>query len=113
MADAGTQFEFKTVTTVRGLEAKPTAAMQADGWELVTQTPAPLLRTTLTFRRPKKKLPKYALPVASGVVLLLAVIIAIGAATEGKTRRRQRHRRRVRPPRARRRHRLPPSHRRL
>ncbi len=85
MADARTPFEFTSVVTVRGMEAKRTAKMQQQGWELVTQTPEPLLRTKLTFRRPKKKLPAYALPIAGAAVLLLAVIIAIGAATEGKT----------------------------
>ena len=85
MADDGTQYEVRSVKTVRGLEAKPTAKMQAEGWELVTQTPAPLLRTQLTFRRPNRKLPKYALPLAGGAFLILAIIITIGAITEGKT----------------------------
>jgi hypothetical protein len=85
MADVGTQYEFKSVTTLRGMEAKPTAKMLQEGWELVTQTPAPLLRTALMFRRPKQKLPKYALPIAGGVILIVAIIITIGALTEGKT----------------------------
>src|ERR1035437_569653 len=79
------QYEFKSVKTVRGMESKPMAKFQQEGWEFVTQSPEPLLRTKLTFRRPKPKQSRYALPIAGGVFLILAIIIGVNAALEGKT----------------------------
>jgi hypothetical protein len=68
------QYEYKTVQTVRGTDGLVTSKMQKGAWELVEQSPG-MLRSTLTFRRPKKPLPWPVIgTVAAGIVVLTAVI---------------------------------------
>ncbi len=59
MADVEVKYVNKTVTTIRGLETRSIAKWEKEGWEFLSQTPAKLLRTTLTFRRPTKQIPKW------------------------------------------------------
>jgi hypothetical protein len=54
MADVDARYEFKSVRTMRGREARALAKWQKDGWELVTQCKG-TLRTEMTFRRVKPK----------------------------------------------------------
>jgi len=86
MAEAPRQFETEEVKVIRGFEAKKISEYENDGWELVSQAEGKL-RTTITFRRPKKPIPLKL--VVSGVagVLVLATIITVGALTEDKTAR--------------------------
>ena len=58
MADGEVKYNNKTVTTIRGLEARSIAKWEKEGWEFVSQAPATLLRTTLAFRKPKKPIPR-------------------------------------------------------
>ncbi|MFI9487368.1 DUF4839 domain-containing protein [Promicromonospora sp. NPDC052451] len=81
MADEDVLYEFKTVHAIRGTEARSIAKWQKSGWALVDQNQG-TLRTTLSFRRPKPKLPWVPLAVAGGVLALLAVVIGIGIALE-------------------------------
>lgn len=57
MTGDDTQYESKSVLTIRGMEARNIAKLEKEGWEFVSQNPAPLMRTELTFRRIKPKHP--------------------------------------------------------
>ncbi|MGC3862301.1 DUF4839 domain-containing protein [Micromonospora chersina] len=82
MADDGVRYEFKSVQTIRGIEARSIAKWQKAGWEFVDQAQG-TLRTTLNFRRPKPKVPWVLIAVAAGVVLLLAIVGGIAGALGG------------------------------
>ncbi|WAX80959.1 DUF4839 domain-containing protein [Streptomyces sp. KMM 9044] len=77
MAD-GIKYEHKTVQTVRGTDGLVISKLEKDGWELVEQTQG-VLRSTLTFRRPKKPQPWLLIGSAAAVLVILAVVI--GAAS--------------------------------
>lgn len=83
MADEDVRYESKTVQTIRGAEARSIAKWQEAGWQLVDKNPG-TLRTKLSFRRPKPKLPWVPLAIGGGVLALLAVVIGIGVALEGE-----------------------------
>jgi hypothetical protein len=83
MAGDDASYEIKSVQTVRGMEARTMAKWEKEGWEFVTQSQEPLLRTKLIFRRLKPKQPKYLWPAAAGALLLIGIIVGIGAAREG------------------------------
>ncbi|MGO4186379.1 DUF4839 domain-containing protein [Pseudarthrobacter sp. TAF60_1] len=83
MAGDDASYEIKSVQTVRGMEARTMAKWEKEGWEFVTQSQEPLLRTKLTFRRLKPKRPRYLLPAAAGALLLIGIIVAVGVAQEG------------------------------
>jgi len=78
------KYETRTVRTIRGMEARTTTKWQRLGWEFVAQNQLSILRTEITFRRVKKKLPKYVLPLAIGVpVLAITALIILGVVTGG------------------------------
>lgn len=79
MADVEVKYENKTVTTIRGIEARSIAKWEKEGWEFVSQTPTKLLRTTLTFRRPKKRIPKWAWMAGAAAAAVLGIIVTLGA----------------------------------
>jgi hypothetical protein len=56
--------------------------MQKDGWEFVEQSQG-TLRSTLTFRRPKKRLPWPLIGAASGGLVVLAIVIGTATALSG------------------------------
>lgn len=66
------KYETKTVTTVRGLEDRSISKAEAEGWEVLSQTPAKLMRTTIAFRRPKKGMKKSTM-LAIGALVVIAV----------------------------------------
>ena len=70
MADTKVKYENKTVTTVRGMEARSIRKAADEGWELVSEVPAALMRTTLAFRRVKKPVPLWPFLLAAGVVAI-------------------------------------------
>lgn len=79
MADDVVRYEIKTVTTVRGTEARSIAKWEKERWELVTRTELPFLRTQLTFRRPKAKPPWVVLGIVGGVFVVgITILIVIG-----------------------------------
>lgn len=82
MASDDASYEFKSVQTVRGLEARTMAKWQKEGWEFVTESQEPLMRTKLTFRRLKPKQPRYLWPAAAGALVLIGIIVAVGAIGE-------------------------------
>jgi hypothetical protein len=57
MPEGEIKYEAKTLTTLRAAEARSIAKWEKDGWELVSRTELPLLRTQLSFRRVKPKPP--------------------------------------------------------
>jgi hypothetical protein len=82
MADVEVRYEIKTVTTVRGMERRSITKWEKEGWEFVSQTPVKLLRTTLSFRRPKKQVSKWVWLAAAAVVVLAVVGVIVGAINE-------------------------------
>jgi hypothetical protein len=73
------KYEHKTVRTVRGTDSLVISKLQRDGWELVEQAPGKL-RSTLSFRRPKKPLPWLLIGATAAVLVILAVVIAVASA---------------------------------
>jgi hypothetical protein len=82
MADVEMKYVNKTVTTLRGMEARSVAKWEKEGWELVSQTPAKLLRTTLIFRRPKKPIPKWVWAAVAATVVILGLGITFATIQE-------------------------------
>jgi len=77
------RYEYKTVQTVRGTDGLVISKMQKDGWEFVEQSQG-TLRSTLTFRRPKKPLPWPLIgAAATGLVILTVVIGTASALSDG------------------------------
>ncbi|MFH9962516.1 DUF4839 domain-containing protein [Streptomyces mirabilis] len=77
------KYEYKTVRTVRGTNGLMISKMQKDGWELVEQTQG-TLRSTLSFRRPKKPLPWPLISALAAVLVILAIIIGVASALSGE-----------------------------
>ncbi|MEU2447313.1 DUF4839 domain-containing protein [Streptomyces althioticus] len=73
------KYEHKTVQTVRGTDGLVISRMQKDGWEFVEQSQG-TLRSTLTFRRPKKPIPWPLVGAGATVLAIIAVVIATAAA---------------------------------
>ncbi|MEV6209587.1 DUF4839 domain-containing protein [Kitasatospora sp. NPDC051914] len=72
------KYEHKTVRTVRGTDGLVISKMQKDGWELVEQAQG-TLRSTLSFRRPKKPQPWLLIGVAAAVLVILAIVIGVAS----------------------------------
>jgi hypothetical protein len=72
-------YEYKTVQTVRGTDGLVISKMQKDGWEFVEQSQG-TLRSTLTFRRPKKPLPWPLIGAAAAGLVILAIVIGTATA---------------------------------
>lgn len=73
------KYEYKTVQTVRGTDSRVISKMQGEGWELVEQSQG-MLRSTLSFRRPRKPLPWLLIRTATAVLVVLAIVIGTAAA---------------------------------
>lgn len=85
VAEARAMYETKTVRAVRGMESRALTRWEADGWELVSQTPG-TLQTSMIFRRPKPR--TRLIPFVVGGVILaatLATIITFGIIGERTT----------------------------
>ncbi|MFG2662348.1 DUF4839 domain-containing protein [Streptomyces sp. NPDC048425] len=72
------RYEYKTVQTIRGTNSLVISKMQKDGWVLVEQAQG-TLRSTLSFRRPKKPQPWFLIGAAAAALVILAIVI--GAAS--------------------------------
>ncbi|SDS79373.1 hypothetical protein [Microterricola viridarii] len=83
MADVEVKYETKTATTVRGMEARSIEKAKQDGWEFVSQTELPLLRTQLSFRRVKPKVNWTPFLILGGVIVVLASIITVMSIVTG------------------------------
>lgn len=72
------QYEYETVKVLKGREAKTISGMEESGWELVSQEPSGILRTSIGFRRVKKQMPKNTkiLIGAAGAVAIVALAVA-------------------------------------
>ncbi|GAA2257053.1 hypothetical protein GCM10010415_17950 [Streptomyces atrovirens] len=73
------KYEYKTVQTVRSTDGLVISKMQKDGWEFVEQSQG-TLRSTLTFRRPKKPLPWPLIGAAAAGLAVLAIVIGTATA---------------------------------
>lgn len=82
MTDVEVTYETKSVRAVRGMESRTVTKWEADGWELVSQTPG-RLQTEITFRRPKPKSRTLLWVIGGGgVAIVLAIIIIFGVVGE-------------------------------
>lgn len=81
MADDDVQYEFKSVKAIRGTEARTIAKWEKSGWELDSRTPG-ALRTDLSFRRVKKKMPKAVLVAVIAFALVVVGVIIAGIVSE-------------------------------
>ncbi|KQV03016.1 hypothetical protein ASC55_12380 [Microbacterium sp. Root322] len=77
MVDKEVHYVTKTVTTVRGAEARSIAKWEQQGWKCVSQLELPMFRTQLTFRQVKPKPPWLVIGIAGGVVVICFVVILI------------------------------------
>ncbi|MGW4482115.1 DUF4839 domain-containing protein [Rhodococcus triatomae] len=71
MTGEGSRYEVTEIKAIRGTESKTITSKQQEGWELVSQQQG-RLRTTITFRRPKPKIPwrLWAALGGAGVILI-------------------------------------------
>lgn len=71
MTGEGSRYEVTEIKAIRGTESKTITSKQQEGWELVSQQQG-RLRTTMTFRRPKPKIPwrLWAALGGAGVILI-------------------------------------------
>ena len=82
MADDDVQYESKDVHVLRGTETRARTKAAADGWEFVEVKARSSIRSTLTFRRPKKKVPLKAWIIGGAAAAVLVGIIVTGAVLE-------------------------------
>ena len=66
--DGAVHYQYQSLKVIRGREARTIAKMQAEGWELHTQTQG-RLRTDMTFRRMRKPVPWRLIAAGSAVVV--------------------------------------------
>ncbi|GBF17600.1 hypothetical protein Br6_05007 [Rhodococcus sp. Br-6] len=81
MTGEGTRYKVTEIKVIRGTESRTITSKQQEGWELVTQEKSGL-RTTMTFRRPKPKIPWRLWAAFGGVGVVLAGIMIVGAVLE-------------------------------
>ena len=74
------KYETTTVRAIRGTENRVIAKHEQAGWELLGQTPG-RLRSELSFRRTKKRLPKLAVALGAAAIAAVVSVVAIGALT--------------------------------
>lgn len=82
VANEDVQYETKDMQTVRGMESRARAKAEAEGWEFVRQSSGPLLRSTLSFRRPKKKVSRSQWIAGGAAAAALIVVITVGVSLE-------------------------------
>lgn len=80
--DDRTDYEYKTVNAMRGLENRSQKKLENEGWELVSTVRKDKLRIEMSFRRPKKKLSTKAIVAIAVGAVGLAVVIALGVIFE-------------------------------
>lgn len=82
MTDSDVSYEFKTVQSIRGMEARTRAKWEKAGWEFVGHTEGSMIRSKLSFRRPKRQLSRKVLIAGGAVVVILVAAIVIGSISE-------------------------------
>lgn len=73
MAGDDAQYEFRSVHSIRGTEARTMQKLQKEGWEFVSQSQE-LLRTKMTFRRLKPQQSWRSWGIGTGALLLIGII---------------------------------------
>jgi hypothetical protein len=82
MTDEKTSYETRTIRSLRGLEARTRLKWEADGWEVVSETPRGL-RTDITVRRPRPRRPVLLYIVGGAVVALAIGALTLAGALSG------------------------------
>jgi hypothetical protein len=77
------RYEFKTVQSIRGMEARTRAKWEGVGWELVEQADPFLLRSKLTFRRQKKSIRGPLLIAGGAMAAGILSLVILGLVTGG------------------------------
>jgi len=80
---AGAEYTTRTVRTFRAMEDRTRAKLAGEGWEFVGRTDAPMLRSELTFRRVKKRVPRWAFVGGASVAAVAILAIVLGSVAEG------------------------------
>lgn len=76
--ESAPRYETKTVTAVRGFEARTRSKWESAGWEFVNQDEG-RIRSALHFRRPKKITPRWVWIAGGSVAALAVVAIVLGS----------------------------------
>ncbi|MFJ6377120.1 DUF4839 domain-containing protein [Pseudarthrobacter oxydans] len=83
MTEDDAEYEFRSMQTLRGTEARTIARLKREGWEFVSQSQEQLLRTKMNFRRLKpRQQPWRSWGVGAAAVAVIGVI-AVGVISEG------------------------------
>jgi hypothetical protein len=82
MPEQEIKYSNREVRCVRGLEKRTIEKFESDGWEYVSEVKGKV-QTTLTFRKPKAKIPAKLIAIAAAGTVALVSIITIGALNEG------------------------------
>jgi hypothetical protein len=69
--------ETRTIKTLRAMQERTTAKLNGQGWELIDEKPAPLLRTELTFSREKPKQPIWPWLTLGSIIAVCVVTLAV------------------------------------
>lgn len=77
------EYNFRSVQTLRGTEARTIAKLEKEGWEFVSQSQEQLLRTKMNFRRLKPKQQPWRSWGVGAAALAIIGIITIGVISEG------------------------------
>lgn len=76
-------FEYQTVKVLKGRESKSITQMTSQGWEVVSQEPSGVLRTTINYRRTKKKLPKQQIALIGAGLAIVLVGLGVASLMQG------------------------------
>ena len=78
------EYTTRTVRTFRAMEGRTRAKLEKEGWEFVARTDAPMLRSEITFRRVRKRVPRAVYIAGASVVAVAILAIVLGAVGEGQ-----------------------------
>ena len=81
--DNAAEYVTRTVRTFRAMEPRTRAKLEREGWEFVARADAPMLRSELTFRRLKKRVPRWAVVAGASVAAVAVLAIVLGSVAEG------------------------------
>ena len=78
------EYTSRTVRTFRAMEGRTRAKLEQGGWEFVSRIDAPMLRSELTFRRLKNRVPRWAVVAGASVAAIAVLAIVLGSVAAGQ-----------------------------